>query len=781
MLRSVCTVLMLAAVPAAAQVEPFGQFGKGVKQQVTVALIADQAAVRPGQTLRIGLLTKIPDTYYVYYRTPGDVALTPRIALHAPEGFEVGPLQWPAPDKVKPLPEFGEGMAQYVHTKDVLVYAAVKVPADLPTGGRATFTADVELQFCDQGSCLNLGPKTEALTLPVAADAAPSAQAERFAQARKKVPGQESEYVTLSATLSQDRLRPGDKAVLFVAVDIAEGHKIQQHDPPVDGLVSTDLIVEPPPGVELERTLPTYPPPQPGTPIPGLPASGEYSGQVVIAVPVNATAKLEVGKPAAFRGLLRFQACTKEGACYPPETVALNASIPTAAAGGAAGATKVDGGSGLAWFLVLAFVGGFVLNFMPCVLPVIGIKLLSFSQQAGESRGRLLALNLSYTAGVLAVFLGLATIAVILQQSTVALAGGGTPDGSWFGWIAGGLRTLLGAQEGEEFSWGYLFGSSGFNLAMAGMVFVFALSLLGVFEIPVPGFVGAGGAQAQEGLPGAALTGVFATLLATPCTGPFMGSAIAWSVVQPPATIYSIFGVMGLGMALPYLLVGAFPALISWLPKPGAWMIVFKQAMGFLLLATVVFLLGAVGEDNTTFGLTLMLGLGVACWIVGAFYDYNAGTVKRLVTWVGAAHIAAFVAFIGMVLTAPPSVQWQEFSDARLADLMEDGETVVIDFTADWCVNCKTNERLALHRDETSATIERLDVVPLVADYTDRPPEILRWLTRFGVRGIPLTVVIPHGRLQDAIVLDGLFGMDTLIEKLETAAAEKVQVAAAAL
>ena len=221
----------------------------------------------------------------------------------------------------------------------------------------------------------------------------------------------------------------------------------------------------------------------------------------------------------------------------------------------------------LAGNLLLAFFGGLLLNLMPCVLPVIGLKVMSFVEQAGHSRSQALKLNLWYSAGIISVFLVLAALA-----------------------ITAGL------------GWGDQFGSATFNIVMASIVFAMALSLLGVWEIPIPGFIGSGSAQeaaAQEGPLGAFLKGVITTILATPCTGPGMAVALGWAISQPAATTLAVFFALGIGMASPYLVIGAFPSLIRFLPKPGAWMVTFKQLMGFVLIATVVFLLSVLPSENT--------------------------------------------------------------------------------------------------------------------------------------------------------------------------------------
>ncbi len=234
----------------------------------------------------------------------------------------------------------------------------------------------------------------------------------------------------------------------------------------------------------------------------------------------------------------------------------------------------------LGYALVLAFLGGMIMNIMPCVLPVIAIKVLSFVQQAGESRSRIFALNVTYAIGVIAVFLGLGTLATFARI---------------------GL--------------GQLFQYDGFNVVMACVVFAMGLSLLGVFEFQLPG--SGVGANEHEGLAGAFFTGILATLLATPCIGPFVSGVLVWSVTQPAAVIYLIWGTLGLGMASPYLLIGLFPSLINRMPRPGMWMVRFKEFSGFVLMATVIFLINSISPALLVPTLVILLGIALALWMMG--------------------------------------------------------------------------------------------------------------------------------------------------------------------
>jgi cytochrome c biogenesis protein CcdA len=305
---------------------------------------------------------------------------------------------------------------------------------------------------------------------------------------------------------------------------------------------------------------------------------------------------------------------------------------------------------GLGQFLLFAFLGGLILNVMPCVLPVIAIKVLSFVQQAGEARGRIFLLNATYSLGVISVFMLLATLAVFAGTS-----------------------------------WGGLFQSVAFLVAMSALVFVMGLSLLGVFEIPIPGFVGSSAGGHQEGLGGAFMTGIFATILATPCSGPFLGPTLGWSIQQSPATIYMIWGMMGLGMASPYLLFGLFPGAVRFLPKPGSWMIRFKQIAGFIMLGTTVFLLSILKEEYLVPTLVMLLGVGIGVWMIGNLYNLSSPPATRWKVRLAALCMVGVISSYGYHLSsADEKIHWKPFTPAAVAEALKNSQPVMVDFTADW-------------------------------------------------------------------------------------------------
>jgi len=341
-----------------------------------------------------------------------------------------------------------------------------------------------------------------------------------------------------------------------------------------------------------------------------------------------------------------------------------------------------------------------------------------------------------YSAGVISVFLVLAPLAVVLKM---------------------GL--------------GELFQETEFNMVMALVTFAMGLCLLGVFEIPIPGVTGAG--AHREGLGAAFLTGIFATILATPCIGPFVGPILFWSIKQSVVVNYLFWGVIGLGMAFPYLVFGFYPKAVKLLPKPGNWMVRFKQFAGFALMGTVIWFTFVLVHkpDYVVATLIMLLGIAVGLWMIGNLYSPTSNVKhKWTVRAIAGVVVVAICGFgYSMTVKSPYELEWEEFSEQKLNESLAENKTVLIDFTASWCATCKMNEKVALNRKETYEFVQKNDVVPLMADYTDKSARIKRWLDRFETIGVPLTVIFPANRPDEPIVLRGPYGQETLLEKLEEA------------
>ncbi|MFM7205608.1 MAG: protein-disulfide reductase DsbD family protein [Planctomycetaceae bacterium] len=428
------------------------------------------------------------------------------------------------------------------------------------------------------------------------------------------------------------------------------------------------------------------------------------------------------------------------------------AALPAHVAAASVPATQGPSTISLPLALLMGLAGGLLLNLMPCVLPVLGLKLMSFAQQSGRDRREVFQMNLWYCAGVFAVFFALAT------ASVAANIGLGRANLAW----------------GEQFT------SAGFNIAMIAVVFAFALSFLGIWELPIPGFIGekAGHVQSQEGPVGSFLKGALSTVLATPCSGPFLGPVFGFTLAQPTAVTYAVFGAIAGGMCLPYVLVGLAPGLVKVLPKPGAWMATFKEVLGFVMLGTVVYLFTILHHDWFVPTLALLVGIWAACWWVGKGQETTG--VVGFGRWVQAGSVAAVVGWAAFTLLAPGAslIEWEQpFSRGRIAELRRSGATVMVDFSADWCPTCKFNLAYAIETDRVKRLVDRNRVVPVLADWTDGSPEIKLALEGLQSRSIPVLAIYPAatpgGECPEPIVLRDLITERQVVEALERAGPSK--------
>ncbi len=405
---------------------------------------------------------------------------------------------------------------------------------------------------------------------------------------------------------------------------------------------------------------------------------------------------------------------------------------------------------GLLLALFYGFLGGLILNLMPCVLPVISLKIFGFIKQAGDSPRKIFAHGLAFIAGIFTWFLGLGILIVILKSG------------------------------GSEVTWAFQFQNPWFNVAIGSVVFVFALNLFGVFELVLPGRASTAleSASSSSGLTGSFFQGLFATLLATPCTAPFLGTALGFAFSQSAPVILAMFAAVATGMGFPYLLLTARPGWMRFLPRPGAWMERLKQIMGFPLMATLVWILSIVGGqrgmDGVVWFLSFLLCLAVACWLYGSFCGPLSKTRSRAaaiflaVMFAGGGgwyFLAERFAFAGS--QEPGGIAWVPFSSKELSALQASGKSVFIDFTADWCITCKFNERTAIATPAVEQMLREKNVVAMKADWTNANPEITAALKKFGRVGVPFYVIYPAGRAGDPVTLPEILTESILLEALK--------------
>ncbi len=703
--RTMGMALGLVLLPAFSPSEAEAQFPDPVRAR----LLADVTNVEAGRGFNLGVHLEQDPGWHTYWAWAGDAGQATEVVWQTPHGFDVAPLQWPGPHRYQE-----EDLTVFGYADEVLLLAPVRTPAVLPDTMR--FTAQVSWLVCRE-ICI---PGGAVLSLHLEAGEAAPDHAELFDRYQAQVPAPLSEADPVNW---RPLVRADGGGALRVAVEVTAAHEGGGEPPaffplPDGDSASVDvgaLVEQGPKRTRSELRIEPYP---------GEQLPGELAG--VIAFP-------GAGGERRFR-TIRF-ALRESG-------IDLLAAEFAGAPGGA---------SSLGWYLLMAVIGGLILNLMPCVLPVIALKALSLVSQGGEEPRRVRQLGLAFSAGVVVTFMVLAALVTSLKAA------------------------------GEQIGWGFQFQSPGFVLFLTGLVFVLALSLFGLVTIRLPGSVGAlGGGPQGEGLGHSFFNGVLATVLATPCTAPFLGTALGFAFSQPAPVVFAVFAAIGAGLSLPYMVLAWQPRWIRFLPRPGAWMERFKQAMGFLLMATVLWLLWVVGKqlgmEAVVWTCAFLLCLALGAWILGTWIDLRTSTIRRRAAWAASFLVAlgGYSLFLHPLLASPAGAPletegWEEFDVQRLESLLGQDRHLFIDFTAEWCWTCKVNERVVLSDPDVRDRFEELGVVLVKADWTDRNPEITRMLRAFGRSGVPLYVIFPAGRPREPIVLPEVITKGIVLEGLERA------------
>ncbi|MFL6194610.1 MAG: thioredoxin family protein [Thermoanaerobaculia bacterium] len=555
-----------------------------------------------------------------------------------------------------------------------------------------------------------------------------------------------------SFVLSADRTAydSGSTARVAALVTIENGWHVNSYKPSFEYLIPTVLDLETPPGWPQETVQ--YPAAALRTFAFEAQPLAVYDGDVVILADLQVPAGMAAGSYAV-RAKLRYQACNDEQ-CLPPVTSDAEIQLKVGPGGQSqqaelfSAAATGNGGGGpastatarttapakpagnLAGILLLAVLGGLILNAMPCVLPVLSLKLFGLVRSAGHGRAEVVRGTLATSAGILASFWALALAAIAARAA------------------------------GSAVGWGVQFQRPGFVALLAVIVVLFCLNLWGLFEIPLPQRLArVGGAGPREGVAGHFASGLFATLMATPCSAPFLGTAISFALAQTAPVVLAVFTALGLGMALPYLLVAAAPGIARFLPKPGAWMETVRGVMGFLLAAAAVWLFYVLSSQVAPEKLAAiqlgLLGIALFTWIRHRVVGGRAlrgmaaaGVVAAIaVTLFAAAGPGSQGAAPGLASAKPAGlIPWVAFDRARAESLAAGGQLVFVDVTANWCFTCKINERLVLDTPEVAQAFEEHAVVPMKADWTNRDKKIEAFLAEHGRYGIPFYLLYRPGQ-----------------------------------
>jgi thiol:disulfide interchange protein DsbD len=740
---------------------------KGLK----VELIADQEALVPGQETRIGVRFVLEPHWHVYWKEPYGPGKPTLVELEGPKGYAVGALSWPAPIVIGA----GTPFAGWGYEEEVLLFAKVATPATAPEGEQATFSANVKWLACDK-ECIP-GRATLAVRLPIRAASLASKDAVAFDRAASRLPLPAPSWLEVEVVRALDQHPPGSPFQLAVVAQDRDRRPITE----------AAFFAAPETGLRVAKVVARTE----GSGIPpggvGIGIAGEVSSDV--GATGDSLEAVLVGKRGGepFRVALdlavpRVLTVARTHVLFPGLPAAsgrTEAGTPGPAANGPAisqaassserarpqvcprGADAASAAPALWWLVLLALAGGLILNVMPCVLPVLSIKILGIVQQSGEDRRRIRVHGVVYALGVYACF-------AVLGVFMVALAKG----------------------------WGFQFQSPGFTATMGAMVLALGLSLFGVFEIGLPGADTLGAAATgRHGYLSSFINGAFAVLLGTACTAPVLGPALAAASTQPPLEQSVILFAIATGFHLPFLILAFVPAWRRLLPRPGAWMETFKKIMGFCLVGTAIFFLGSLrgqlSADAFKLYLVFLGVLAFAGWVYGHWGSPVRGERTRWIAMATALLLTAGGAAWLVRLEPPPKpeatatvtidgggspvvdghIQWRSFAAHDAYAEAEQGRVVFVDFTADWCVNCKTIEAAVIDTEEVKQALAEHNVLPLQADWTNEDELITEWLACYkGKPSVPMYLVIPAGRPDEAVVLPEWPSTEEVIEAIGKAA-----------
>ena len=639
----------------------------------------------------VGLRLEHEPHWHTYWLQPG-TGLPTSIEWQLPPGWTAGPIRWPAPHRVY---DTAKNLAGNGYEGVVFLPVTLTPPRGLAPGAPVTLRAKAEWLMC-KDVCIP-GDAELSLTLTptdpgamTTANVTDSAEGEALLATIDSLP----KPLPANSTARVTRSAPAAKAL-----------RLQ-----VSGL-------SPKPSGEAwyfdaDATI-AYDKPQPR-------AADAPADQIALELAVS---DYSDASPARLRGLLTFA----DGPAYELD-------LPIEAASAPADAALSPG------ILALAFFGGLILNLMPCVFPVLGLKIMGFVEQAGHDRKKITAHGLVFTGGVLLSF-----------------------------WLLAGVLTVLRAG-GSELGWGFQLQEPAFVFAMAAVLLAFALNMSGVFEFALRATAVGGSLRQRQGCAGSFFTGVLATVVATPCSAPFLAPALGAALALPAGASFAVFTAVALGLSTPYLVLAAFPAAIRVLPRPGAWMETFKQGMAFLLYATVALLIwilaGQLSADALQSALLALSGLGFALWLYGRATAPEARKPRRKT------FVLSLLLAIGALAYGWPRVDtlaWEPWSAERVAELQKEGRPIYVDFTARWCFTCQTNKKAVFHgpgSGEVLKTFRDKKVATLRGDWTNRDPKITAELARWKRAAVPFNLVYLPGHSEPK-VLPELLTPGVVLEALD--------------
>jgi thiol:disulfide interchange protein len=694
--------------------------------QVQLLLSAD--TVRPGDTIWAGVDMKMDPAWHTYWKNPGEAGMATKIQWQLPPGVTAGETQWPLPEKLPPAE-----VTTYGYNNEVVLLVPLTLASNSPAGP-LDLKANVTWLECKE-ECVPGSANIEA-ALNIGRETTNSADAATIDLWEEKVPKTANGVHTI-AWWEKPALGGTRPLIVKVILDTSLTPRIERADffpyayDNFDIQPATEKLPAEDGEIRLRKPVQKF--------------SGDWPKEIsgVIVMEIG-------GQREGFNVKMTVDNQAPAGEIISSPDRMGNSPV-------ANGGAPVPPPQSLWRMLLYAFLGGLILNIMPCVLPVIALKILGFINHAQHEPRHVRVLGLIYAAGVLVSFLVLAAMVIGVKAA------------------------------GHHAGWGMQFGSPVFIVVLTTLITLVALNLFGVFEVTLGGrtLSATGHLASKQGAPGAFFNGLLATALATPCTAPFLAPALGFAFTQTPSLIVLIFLFVGLGLAAPYVVLSWNPAWLKFLPKPGAWMEKFKIAMGFPMLLTAVWLFNLAADDYGTnvlwLGVFLVL-MAFAAWIFGSF-------VQRGRTGKGVALAIVLILLIGgyafalenqlhwrepmavanSTFTASDGIDWQAWSPETVAKAQSEGYPVLVDFTANWCLTCQVNKKIAIDVSSVRAKLKEINAVALVGDYTHFPDNITAELNRYGRAGVPLVLVYPKEVDAQPIVLPALLTPGIVLDALDQA------------
>jgi DsbC/DsbD-like thiol-disulfide interchange protein/cytochrome c biogenesis protein CcdA len=671
---------------------------------VAASLVAADASVKPGTPFTVALRFVHQPHWHTYWVNPG-TGLPTTLKWTLPPGWTAGDIQWPAP---KLLSDTRGNVIGNGYDGDLLLPVTITPSADLKAGTTADLKLTADWLMC-QDECVP-GNASLSLSLPVAdTDPQPDPTwGPRIRAVIAQLPVADPSWTVYASR--------GPTAVTLVVRATAAAANAARvpadlHFFSEDGTTAYDL-------------------PEP--------AASNGKGGFTLTLPIASDAPKDA---ARLVGVLTSAQGWRPDGSLP----GLKVDVPfgTIPAADAANALPAPAATGFLGTLALAFIGGLILNLMPCVFPVLGIKILGFVNQAGADRRKVTLHGMVFTAGVLVSFWVLAAVLAVLRTG------------------------------GSQLGWGFQLQSPAFVFGLAAAMLAFALNMSGVFEFGLTATGIGSSLQSKSGLTGSFLTGALATVAATPCAAPFLAPALGAALALPIIQSFTIFTVIGIGLSTPYLLLSVFPAAVKVLPRPGAWMETFKQAMAFPLYATVAYLVWVLaGQLQETGLLGALFGLVLVAMGVWAYGRWNAPGASP-----GRARFGKVACLVLLVLGAwtgwpvPPSatdIVWEKWSPEAVEKLRSENRIIFVDFTARWCATCQANKRLVFHGVGSEAVLKEFrdkHVATLEGDWTNRDPQITTELAKYHRAAVPFNLIWIPGRA-DPVTLPELLTPSAVLDAL---------------